>query len=379
MNIEGPSPIVGINNNKPPILRNIALTFVFLTVVLAAGVIYLALGRAIITVHLGEVDRPVNFVIKLAEEKLGQDRPVGTLAASFYESKDSSSDTFLPSGTGEKSGKAGGTVVLHNETSRDQPLVATTRLLTTDGKLFRLESGVKVPAKSTITAMVAADKEGAEYEIGPSRFTIPGLNQTLQQSIYATSSAAMIRGAASDKVVTLQDLEMAKETLKQRLLEKARTELQKQIVRQELSPQDMIVTASDTKPSVKAGELARSFTVSLAMTSVAVVYDRQAVIDSIRAKTEGVDITSFDQLKPVFSDYDSAAKTVILSGVAQGQTTISADSSIFDSANFVGMRPNEVENFLKNYDGVTSVKVDLSPYWINKLPKIPGRIQIRFE
>ena len=102
--------------------------------------------------------------------------------------------------------KASGTVTIFNAySSEKQALVANTRLLAPDGKIFRLVSAISVPGAkisqgqitpSSISVKVIADKAGEEYNIKPvSRFTIPGFQGSSKyESFYAESKEAMSGG-----------------------------------------------------------------------------------------------------------------------------------------------------------------------------------------
>ena len=80
--------------------------------------------------------------------------------------------------------KANGTITISNAFSEaSQPLVATTRFETSDGKLYRLVDGVTVPGAKTedgktvpgkIEARVMADQAGTKYNLTTGTFTIPG-------------------------------------------------------------------------------------------------------------------------------------------------------------------------------------------------------------
>lgn len=80
--------------------------------------------------------------------------------------------------------KASGTITISNSFSEaSQPLVATTRFETSDGKLYRLIDGVTVPGAKTedgktvsgkIDARVMADQAGTKYNLTSGTFTIPG-------------------------------------------------------------------------------------------------------------------------------------------------------------------------------------------------------------
>lgn len=106
-------------------------------------------------------------------------------------------------GSAETPALATGTVTLVNDSGADQPLVERTRLLSEDGILFRLREAVTVPAGGDVAAAVIADQPGAEGDVGPGRFTIPGLPTARQAEVYGRSEQAMsggvqVSGAVSD-------------------------------------------------------------------------------------------------------------------------------------------------------------------------------------
>lgn len=113
---------------------------------------------------------------------------------------------FPASGKKKVENRASGRINIYNAYSSDpQPLVAQTRFLTPDGKIFRLVNKVTVPGAkivdgkivpSSIPADVVADQPGEKYNIGPvSRFTIPGLKGSPKyDSFYGESDSAMTGG-----------------------------------------------------------------------------------------------------------------------------------------------------------------------------------------
>ena len=125
-------------------------------------------------------------------------------------------------GSGSKEGKATGKVVILNKfSSASQNLVATTRLLSKEGKLFRLSKDVVVPGMEgetagKIEATVIADKAGEEFNIGPSQFTIEGFKGGPKyEKFEVASTQAMSGGGAGDgkqeiKVVLQKDIDAAR-------------------------------------------------------------------------------------------------------------------------------------------------------------------------
>lgn len=91
-------------------------------------------------------------------------------------------------------GKSAGHVTIINNTGKPQTLVARTRLTSPDGILFRLDDRVQVGAASRLTVSVTADAPGAQGDVAPGHFLIPGLALALQSQIYAESQEAMHGG-----------------------------------------------------------------------------------------------------------------------------------------------------------------------------------------
>ncbi|OGL59871.1 hypothetical protein A3H10_03305 [Candidatus Uhrbacteria bacterium RIFCSPLOWO2_12_FULL_46_10] len=362
------------------VLRKMAITFIVLTAILLTVVGYMAFSRARIIVTLGSVNKEYYFRLILTEDVFGRERPGDSIAALFLETTESASDTFIPTGGGERVGKAGGVVTLRNETDRPQPLVATTRLLTPEGVLFRLKEGVYVPARGTVTATAEADKEGKDGEIGPARFIIPGLSPSLQLYIYATSEVGMIRGGALAKTVTEQDLETARQTLRQKLLERTRQSFAAQVGEDKITPQDFITDIIEEKSSAKTGEAASSFTLETRIKIIGVVFDKQEMIKQaikdISSQNSGV---STDNIRYTIDNFNSIERTASLSGRAVIKSVLDKQSSIFAVDNFTGWTVEGVKSFLDKYEGIENVEVQISPYWQRHLPRIPSRIKVEFK
>ena len=91
--------------------------------------------------------------------------------------------------------QAQGSVWITNAYQTPLTLIKTTRLLSADGKLFRLATTLVLPAHGQTSAQVYADQNGSLYAISPTSFTIPGLSPSLQQfvTVKSDSTFAMAR------------------------------------------------------------------------------------------------------------------------------------------------------------------------------------------
>ncbi len=121
--------------------------------------------------------------------------------------------------------KSSGKIKIFNAySSTPQNLVTNTRFLSQEGKIFRLTAAVTVPGAkvedgkiipSFVEVKVVADQAGAEYNIGPTHFTIPGFQGTPKyDKFYADSAEAMTGGYVGQaKVISQEDLNQAQNQL----------------------------------------------------------------------------------------------------------------------------------------------------------------------
>lgn len=133
--------------------------------------------------------------------------------------------TMDSSGTGDSvsvEGKATGKVIILNKySSASQNLVAKTRLLSKEGKLFRLTKDILVPGMEgetpgKIEATVIADKVGEDFNIGPSQFTIEGFKGSPKYEKFEVTSFDSMKGGGTGnngketKIVSQKDIDSAR-------------------------------------------------------------------------------------------------------------------------------------------------------------------------
>ncbi len=194
-------------------------------------------------------------------------------------------DTFKATGTAQTAGgKASGIITIINTTPKSYTFVATTRFLTKDGVLFRLKSAANIPASGQVDAAVAADQPGAQGDIGPSDFTIPGLSADLQAKIYGKSQAAMTGGAGTAKAVSQADLDQAKASLMNKLNSESQGNLKAMAAPGEVLLPDLITSKELTSTAPKAGTAVSSFTMKLSVRFRAMLLPSKDALDLLQAK-----------------------------------------------------------------------------------------------
>jgi len=124
------------------------------------------------------------------------------------------------SGSEEVSEQATGTITIYNAYSTTQQrLIKNTRFESPNGLIFRVLESVVVPGSTkdakgntvpgSTTAQVFADDAGETYNIGPSKFTIPGLKGTDQYDRMYAESKSSFSGGFEGEQYLIDDAELA--------------------------------------------------------------------------------------------------------------------------------------------------------------------------
>jgi hypothetical protein len=363
--------------------RRIAVTFVAITFLALAAVVYLSFSRATVHVTPEAVNVETSFVADVVATPLAENEVEGRVVSSTFEQ--AKSVELAGEGNKPVEGKAGGMVTIYNNGTSTQPLVATTRLLTPDGILFRIDSGVTVPAGGSVQVMAHADVAGATGDIGPTKFTIPGLSQSLQALIYAESTQPMVGGVSYVRVVTQEDLDAAAEALRLEILEAAKSTLRLTIggsYTGEVFFDEILERKSDTEPGEETGVVV----VSIKLTVVGVFFQREDLLSIAEGKLyekmpSGMEVVGVnaDSLQFTVVRYDVEQQLANVSVTLVGSTTLSPTSSVLDRNAMLGKSPNEVKANLEASDAIKSVDISFTPFWLQRMPTLKDHIHVIIE
>lgn len=364
--------------------QHIAVAFVVITFLLLLCVLYLSVSRATIRVVADPKVIDVEARIDVVKDSPAEGQVQGAVAETVVEK----SRVFtLPSeGAKPVEGKASGYVTLINESAKDQPLVATTRLISQEGILFRLQNAVTVPAGGQVEAFVKADAAGKAGEIGASKFTIPGLNATLQTQIYGVSVAAMTGGVQYVRALSQADIDAAVDTLSGEILAEAKQTLSANADRNILDGESYSVTTVSQSTDAAVGAEVGSFTLTLKQKVAAVYYPKVQVQNTAERLLseqvpDGFQVslvnrqTSRTEVDEIDAKNGTAGITVYLDGLSM----ISEDAQTLDKDRFVGRAPHEVITLLQASEAIQDVSVSFTPFWLKRVPTLQDHIKIIIE
>jgi len=356
--------------------RTIAFTFLILTVALLGVVIFITSKKATVTIISKEDSKSINLNVGVSALG-GGEKIKGLVTTTIF----ALSEKYYPSGSKKMVGVAEGDVVIYNKSNTDQALVKTTRLLNSNGVLFRLSDRVNVPANGEVVAKVYADKEGSESEIGPSQFVIPGLNADRQRVVYAESKSKMVGGVRTVGILLESDVVGAKADY----LEKV-----KKVALESLNSggwegmgKIAVVTSQNIKVDKEVGAEIDGFTVSGDSVLVVIGYDRLALTNLVSGEmSKKINIGSEKVLSvsgdpvPSIASYDLNGATAELLIRQEALVSLDPDASTLLPRSFAGKSKNEIERYVLGIDHVAGVDVKFSPSWIRKAPTVPDHIKV---
>lgn len=358
--------------------RNIVATFVALNIVLLVFVVYLSLVKATITIKPKNMPVTTQFIADVvAKPERSTEIPGAIVAETFEKAKE-----FAVAGGVEAPGKAGGQVTLINNTSKSQPLVVKTRIQTTDKLIYRLTKNVTVPVKGSVDVDVVADVEGAAGNIPPTSFTIPGLPVSLQKDIYAESKEAMVGGVIRVAKVEQADLDKALKELTEEIYKDAQKTLTESHTGFTGKAFSYTVTEkkSDTTPGTQAG----LFIVSAKLKVVGVFHDQAALLTLAKIKLFAAtpkDLSLLgiqsENIAAALDKYDLESAVANLKVSATGMAQVKEGGSILSRDKLAGWSIGEATSYLKGFEEIEDVKIDVRPFWMKALPKLKDHIEIR--
>ncbi len=301
--------------------------------------------------------------------------------------------------TGSKSGgaKAAGKVVIYNEFSpENQPLVATTRLETADGKIFRITKNVVVPGVTkvgnetqpgAIEVDVVADNAGEDMNIGPSDFRISGFknNPSKYEKFYAKSTKAMSSGSAGEaKVITASDIDKAKGEITASAKKAAVAALKqglgadRKIFDDSVNVEVLSVATSDNagaeKEKISATAKVRASVLSFSQSDV-----KEMLKNDLERQGTSVGTISFDEpINYILSDFDKQQKTLKFSAKADANAISGVDIENFKKG-ILGKTNEEAQNYAKNFPTIQKTDISFWPFFVSRIPMNGGRVDVEVK
>ncbi|MEI7511963.1 MAG: hypothetical protein WCK01_00685 [Candidatus Uhrbacteria bacterium] len=431
VHISAPSFPVGA---RPSVYRKIAYTFIGLTVIVILGVLWLTSVRADVAVKLRQESVRLDGVVEVARAPRTGQIPGRTVKGSYTKTREFSvlgqagapvdpraSSTTPVVVTPEPAPTptpapvsddvvARGTVRIVNKYSKNQVLVKTTRLLTADNKLYRIDATVTVPAGSEMKVPVYADKPGREFVLTePTKFTIPGLFVDIQKFIYAESDAAFegvsrtaptpvvkpkpvvaqlapAKTTKNGQPVTQADIERAEKSLTDEIMDEAMKDLSSQVENRDSMDVVYVMNVVNKSNNATVGQVTDSFLSSMKLDVTAVYYSKDDMQALVRAKLKdrvpaGREFLPFTggAVTYALESADAKAEIASIHVTADANYRLSPTSPLLQKSVIAGKSADEAKSLLSSIEGVESVDIVVHPSWMSGLPALKDRIKLDIQ
>jgi len=392
------APLWGFSKKAPNPPFKKGLTFSLLFLVLLGAFCYIALSKAEISIW------PEIEVFNLIEETnidknaTAIDSLLKIIPAETLQKEKTIVQTFPVSGKIMKEEKAQGTIKVYNAYSTSaQALIATTRFVSSDGKVFRTPIKVTIPGGTyekgklvpgEIDVKVVADQPGEEYNIVSTKFSIPGFAGTDKYTKFYGESFEVMTGGFQEEVakVTEKDLSQAEETLTKQAGKECNELLQNELQSEAISSKfdylpDSIQTEIIENFSLTSAEAeAKDFNYQAKAQCQVIVFKKE----DIRNYVKEAIIFQIPQDKKLYEESLKINYSIDDVDLETGKIAVSltisakiyADVDIFSFKNALkGKSLLEAKLFLENYPKITRASVKFWPFWVNKVPEDLSKIK----
>jgi hypothetical protein len=380
----------------------IIAAFVFLVLIVVQVLCFFFLSKATIEIwpKTETINISTTLTIDLAAKQASFSNKV--IPGELFEKSKMVNETFASSGKSEQEGKAEGTIKVYNEYSTAvQPLLATTRFVSTDGKVFRTPTKATIPGlhyennkmvAGEVEIRVVADQPGPEYNIGPTTFSIPGFAGSEKYvKFYAKSSQSMSGGSTKQvALVTREDLDNAKTVLSKRAKEECLAAF-KDALNQEKMPagysfiEDGIQTdVTETFSLATAGSQGSNFNYQATAKSKTIIFQQKDLEDFVKSfmETQTLEDKKIDQanlkvkIMPETVNFTSGKMIISLDVSALSYSDINVDSF---KKGLAGKTASESRVFLENFSEISNSRVELWPFWVSKVPEDISKMEIKLN
>jgi hypothetical protein len=401
--VVSPAPVVNRRFGQAK-LKNIKLKTILISLAVVVVLAFLVFAYLYLT------KATVNLYVKASTKTgqasftLAQTPSAGELASQTVTVDEQKSVSGKATGQKDEGAKATGQITIYNYWSSDsQVLVAGTKFQAiSSNQIFVLTNQVTVPGVASSTAggvtsstagsivtNVAANDIGAEYNIAPDRFFIPGLSTSEQAKLYGQSSQPMTGGLKKTvTVVSDSDCSQLLTSIQTGLQQNAQNDLS---AKAKAYPGDVFNTAlifnnnpqTSCDPAVNSE--ASSFTAKVQIHYVAFLYkdsDLKALLKSQLAQnldpTKDISADSFSQLNFTAKKADLNNNNVALT-VQTNLILIPKLDLNSIKQNITGKDLDSATKYLNANAQIQNSEVQLVPSFIKRLPRSSSRITINIK
>ncbi len=366
--------------------RRIAFSFIFLTLILLGVIFYFSFVKVSIVLIPNQERITNNLIFDVYDKNKDYKKSGAAITGVVKEIELTYSDTYPATGENVIGEEVVGKAVIINNYYKNQPLVATTRLLTPDNKLFRIKKTVNVPAGGEVEVEIYADEPSEDMVIGPTKFIIPGLWAGLQDKIYAVSKEPTKYKQKVKKYIQDVDIENTTRDLKQKLLSKAKEKISD--IYQEYDQLIYDIDENSVKINIdaKKGDEVEEFPAEIKAKIILVGFKskeaahlaKQKFISSLPSNKE---LIEFDENNIIYSlnGCDCEDGVASINAVFEGRVSLKDNVDIVDVNKILGLNKEQLEAYLSGLPDIAGFEIKFYPSFIKTVPNLVDRVHIEIK
>jgi len=384
-----PAPVKTDNsqNNKPiNIYRKIAVSFIFLTILLVAIIFYFSLVKVSIVLIPSREDINSSLTLDVYDQQKNPVLNNNVILGIVKQVEAKELGTYQASGKEILGQEVVGKVIIINNYNKNQPLAATTRLLSSDNKLFRIKNTVNVPAGGEVEAEVYADEPSQEMAIGPAKFTIPGLWAGLQDKIYGQSQTAMKYKEKTRITIQQSDIDQAVNDLKAVLATKVKEQIDNDFKNYDQVIYEIDNNSITQQLDSKVGEEKDKFSLSIKTMVTAIAFADEKVFQLAKQKLASVlpddkDLISFSKKDIAYNlnNFDLEQGMANINAIFAGKMSLKKESEVINKNKLIGLTNEQLIQYLNSIPEIAGYEIKFFPSFIKKVPNLVDRIDIRIK
>ncbi|MBU4257436.1 hypothetical protein KJ586_04045 [Patescibacteria group bacterium] len=367
------------------VYRKIAYSFIILTVMLLAAIFYFSFVKVTITILPKQEAINSNLIVDILDKDKGT-AAGGAVTGEVKQAEIEQSKTYAGSGIETVGEEVKGKIIVFNNYNRSQQLVATTRFLSPDNKLFRLKNTITVPAGGRVEADVYADEVNPEMAIAAAHFIIPGLWAGLQDKIYGESKEPMEYSRKVKRYIQQADIETAVKDLRESLLEKAKVEIGENYKDYSRVIYDIDNNSISREVGGKVGEEKDEFPVTMKTNVIVVAFNEDDIFKLAQQKLNSIlsddkKLAEFgkDNISYGLNGYNINQGSASLNASFSGKITAREGADIVERDKILGLSREQLDVYLKNMPEIADYEIKFYPSFINKVPNLADRIEIEIK
>ena len=369
-------------NNHNRLYTKIIIALLILTVAAIFLILNFALTKTTIKIFSQVENKSEKIIIPLQaenSENVNNEAILGKILNTELELA-----TSIPSqSTTTLSESAQGLVTIYNNYSKDQTLVKTTRLLSSNNKIYRIQEKVNIPIGGSVTVWAIADETGTDSIMEPGKLTIPGLWEGLQDKIYAESKDGFKLESLPTYIVSAENLEQAKSELKKQATSQALDTINTSLSDNLKIDAERIFLKSETIDTSYIGQNSPTCDLKQKFTAYGLVFST----DDLKKMAENKFIKNLDssqslieflpeQFSYQISEIDTANSSAVIEVNLEAKINSNSKTWSIDKEKLLGLDETGIKKYLTDELNIDQVEVKFFPWWVKKAPTLKDHIII---